>query len=35
MDEKVDGHFDQCKGWAASEAIEAGDGKWKKVCDCQ
>jgi len=23
---------EKCKGWAATEVLESGDGKWNKVC---
>nr|POF15582.1 hypothetical protein CFP56_48776 [Quercus suber] len=31
MKAKVGKDFDQCKGWAITEVIEQGDGKWAKV----
>lgn len=32
MTAKVGTDFDKCNGWAATEVIEQGDGKWAKVC---
>lgn len=26
---------DDCKGWAATEAVESGDGQWDKVSGSQ
>lgn len=32
MKDAVKGDFEKCKGWAVTEIIEQGGGKWAKVC---